>query len=165
VQALVGCGFGAVTAITARNYKQLGMEKTPFYFNHGVGSQQFIDGAGGGAEGVRVPVAALIVADQLPDSDPQKKLALEYQKAYRDAYKEPISTFGGHAYDALMIAVEAITRAGGTDAAKVRDEIEKTKNFLGVDGIFNMTPTDHLGITLESFKMVEVRGGAWKLLD
>src|SRR5258706_1287088 len=165
LQAIVGCGFGAVTSITARNYKQLGMAATPFYFNHGVGSQQFIDGAGGGAEGIRVPVAALVVADQLADGDPQKPLALAYQKAYRDAYKEPISTFGGHAYDALMIAVAAMQRAGSAAPAKVRDEIEKTSGFRGVDGIFNMSPTDHLGLTLESFKMVEVRNNGWKLLD
>ncbi len=164
VQAVISCGFGAVTSITARNYKQLGMEAIPLYFNHGVGSQQFIDGAGGAAEGARVPVAALVVADQLADNDPQKPLALAYQKAYREAYKEPISTFGGHAYDALIIAVEAIKRAGSADHAKVRDEIEKTTGFLGVDGIFNMSPTDHLGLTPESFRMVEVRNNGWKLL-
>lgn len=164
VQAVISCGFGSVTSITARNYKQLGMESIPLYFNHGVGSQQFIDGAGGAAEGVRVPVAALVVAEQLADGDPQKPLALAYQKAYRDAYKEPISTFGGHAYDSFVIAIEAIKRAGGPDHAKMRDEIEKTKGFNGIDGIFNMSPTDHLGLTLESFKMVEVRNNGWKLL-
>jgi branched-chain amino acid transport system substrate-binding protein len=164
VQAIFGCGFGAPTSITARNWKQLGMTNIPFYFNHGVGSQQFIDGAGGGAEGVRVPVAALLVADQLGADDPQKKVALEYIDAYKKAYNQPVSTFGGHAYDGFHIAVEAMKRAGGTDKAKVRDEIEKTKNFVGADGIYNMTPQDHMGLTLESFKMVEVKNNTWTLL-
>ncbi|MBI3710620.1 MAG: ABC transporter substrate-binding protein [Proteobacteria bacterium] len=164
VQAIFGCGFGSVTSITARNYKQLGMS-TPFYFNHGVGSQQFIDGAGGGAEGVRVPVAALLVAEQLPAGDPQKKAALDYGAAYKTAYKEPISTFGGHAYDGLQIALDAIKRAGSTDKAKVRDAIEQTKNHVGVDGTYNMTPADHMGLTLESFKLVEIRNNTWKLLE
>jgi branched-chain amino acid transport system substrate-binding protein len=165
VEAIVGCGFGAPTAITARNYRQLGMQNIQFYFNHGVGSQQFIDGAGGGAEGMRVPVAALLVADQLADGDPQKKVALDYTKAYRGAYNnEPVSTFGGHMYDGLMIGLEAIKRAGGTDKAKVRDEIEKTKGFVGTDGIYNMTPQDHMGLNIDSFKMVEVRNNTWKLL-
>ncbi len=64
-----------------------------------------------------------------------------------------------------MIAVAAMQRAGSAAPAKVRDEIEKTSGFRGVDGIFNMSPTDHLGLTLESFKMVEVRNNGWKLLD
>jgi branched-chain amino acid transport system substrate-binding protein len=164
VQALIGCGFGSPTVITVRNYKQLGMDM-PFYFNHGVGSKQFITGSGGAAEGIRVPVAALLVADQLKDGDPQKKTAQDYTKAYTGAYSnEAVSTFGGHAYDGLMIAVEAMKRAGGADKAKVRDEIEKTKNFVGIDGIYNMSPQDHMGLTLDSFKMVEIRNNDWKLL-
>jgi branched-chain amino acid transport system substrate-binding protein len=165
VEGIVGCGFGAPTAITARNYRQLGMQNIQFYFNHGVGSQQFIDGAGGGAEGIRVPVAALLVADQLAANDPQKKVAADYTAAYRAANNnEAVSTFGGHMYDGFMIAIEAMKRAGGTDKAKVRDEIEKTKGFVGADGIYNMSPTDHMGLTLDSFKMVEVRNNTWKLL-
>jgi len=163
VQGIVGCGFGAVTAITAKNYKQLGMT-TPFYFNHGVASKQFITGAAGGAEGMRLPAAALLVAAQLPDSDPQKAPGLAYTKAYTEAYKEDISTFGGHAYDALMLAVDAIKRAGGTDKAKVRDALEATKNFIGLDGIFTMSPTDHNGLDSASFKMVEVKNNDWSLL-
>src|SRR5262249_42851869 len=127
--------------------------------------QQFIDGAGGGAEGVRVPVAALLVAEQLPASDAQKQIALDYTTAYKAAYNQPISTFGGHAYDGFHIAIAAIKRAGGTDKAKVRDEIEKTKGLNGVDGLYNMTAEDHMGLTLESFKMVEVKDNGWKLLQ
>ncbi len=165
VDGIVGCGFGAPTAITARNYRQLGMQNIQFYFNHGVGSQQFIDGAGGGAEGMRVPVAALLVANQLADNDPQKKAALDYTSAYRGANNnEAVSTFGGHMYDGFMIAIEAMKRAGGTDKARVRDEIEKTKGFVGVDGVYNMSAQDHMGLTLSSFKMVEVRNNTWKLL-
>ncbi len=165
VEGIVGCGFGAPTAITARNYRQLGMQNIQFYFNHGVGSQQFIDGAGGGAEGMRVPVAALLVADQLAANDPQKKVAEDYARAYRAANNnEAVSTFGGHMYDGFMIAIEAMKRAGGTDKAKVRDEIEKTRGFVGADGLYNMSAQDHMGLTLDSFKMVEIRNNTWKLL-
>ncbi|HEX6980743.1 MAG TPA: ABC transporter substrate-binding protein [Alphaproteobacteria bacterium] len=165
VQAIFGCGFGAPTSITARNWKQLGMTNIPFYFNHGVASQQFIDGAGGGAEGIRLPVPALLVAEQLPAGDPQREVSLGYVKAYRAAYNQPVSGFGGHAFDGLHIALEAIKRAGGTDKAKVRDEIEKTKRFIGADGIYNMSPNDHMGLSLDSFKMVEVRNNTWKLIE
>ncbi|MFM7344367.1 MAG: ABC transporter substrate-binding protein [Tagaea sp.] len=163
-QGIVGCGFGAPTVITARNFRQLGMTGVQFYFNHGVASQQFIDQSQGAAEGMRMPVAALLVAEQLPANDPQKAVTMEYTQVYRQAYNENVSGFGGHAWDALMIALQAIQRAGGTDRARVRDEIEKTTNFIGVDGIFNMTPTDHMGLDQRSFKMVEVRNNTWRLL-
>jgi branched-chain amino acid transport system substrate-binding protein len=165
VQAIIGCGFGSPTVITARNYRQLGMQNVRFYFNHGVASQQFIDQSQGAAEGMRMPVAALLVAEQLPANDPQKKVTMDYMAAYKAANNnEAVSGFGGHAYDALMLTVEAIKRAGGADKAKVRAEIEKTTNFIGADGIFNMKPTDHMGLDIRSFKMVEVRNGTWHLL-
>ena len=165
VQALVGCGFGAVTSITVRNWRQLAMTSLPFYFNHGVGSQQFIDGAQGAAEGVRVPVAALLVAESLQPSDRQRAVSLAYAAAWRGAYNQPVSTFGGHAYDGLHIDLDAVKRAGGTDKAKVRDALELTKDFVGVDGIYNMTPADHMGLSLGSFRMVEVKDNTWKLID
>lgn len=164
VQAIVGCGFGGPTVITARNYRQLGMQSIRFYFNHGVASPQFIAQSGGAAEGIRVPVAALLVADQLPANDPQRQVALDYIQAYRAAFNEDVSTFGGHAYDGLMIALDAVRRAGGTDRARVRDEIERTTNFVGVDGIFNMSAQDHMGLDLRSFRMVEIRNNNWRLL-
>lgn len=163
-QGIVGCGFGAPTVITARNFRQLGMTGVQFYFNHGVASQQFIDQSQGAAEGMRMPVAALLVAEQLPANDPQKAVTMEYTQVYRQAYNENVSGFGGHAWDALMIGLQAVQRAGGTDKARVRDEIERTTNFIGVDGIFNMTPTDHMGLDQRSFKMVEVRNNTWRLL-
>jgi branched-chain amino acid transport system substrate-binding protein len=74
-----------------------------------------------------------------------------------------VSTFGGHAWDALQIIAAAIKAAGGTDPAKLRDAIENTKDFVGVSGIFNFSPTDHNGITKDAFVMVEIKGGKWVL--
>jgi branched-chain amino acid transport system substrate-binding protein len=162
-EAILSCGFGAPTVITVRNYKQLGLTM-PFYFTHGVGSQQFVDGARGAADGVRVTVGAVLVADELPENDPQRKVVTEYAKEYKAAFNERPSAFGGFAYDALHIAIEAIQRAGSTDKVKVRDEIEKTKNFIGLDGIFNMSASDHMGLGPEAFKLTEINGSDWKLL-
>ncbi|HLI12504.1 MAG TPA: ABC transporter substrate-binding protein [Alphaproteobacteria bacterium] len=163
LQAVLFCGFGAASVIVTKNYRQLGI-KAQLYHNHGSGSKQFIEGAGDAANGVKLPAAALLVAAQLPDSDPQKAPGLAYTKAYTERYHEPIATFGGHAYDALTILVNAIKRAGSTDRAKVRDAIESTKNYIGVDGIYNMTPQDHCGLDLASLKMIEVENGNWKYL-
>ena len=162
IQAVVNPGFGQGPAIVTRNYKQLDI-KVPLYQSHGVGSKQFIDLAGPAAEGVRLPAAALLVADKLPDNDPQKKVVAEYKKTYEANTKQPVSTFGGHAYDGLMVLVSAMKRAKSADKAKVRDEIEKTKNFMGTGGVVNMSATDHLGLDLTAFRMLEIKNGEWTL--
>jgi branched-chain amino acid transport system substrate-binding protein len=113
---------------------------------------------------VRLPAAALVIAEQLPDADPQKPVLLAYKKNY-EAKHGPVSTFGGHAYDGMMIAIEAIQRTGSVDRARVRDEIEQTKGFIGTAGVFNMTPEDHMGLALDAFKMVEVRNGGWIIVE
>jgi branched-chain amino acid transport system substrate-binding protein len=165
VQAVINPGFGQGPAIVTRNYKQLGIA-VPLYQSHGVASKQFIELATpDAAEGVRLPAAALLIGDKLPDSDPQKKVVTEYKKTYEAKTGQPVSTFGGHMYDGLMIMVEAMQRAGGADKAKVRDEIEKTKNFVGTGGVVNMSATDHLGLDLTAFRMLEIKGGDWTLVN
>jgi len=163
VEAVLFCGFGAASTIVTKNYAQLGIE-LPLYHNHGSCSKQFIDGAGAAAEGVRLPCAALLVADQLSDDDPQKPIAKAYAEAYTEATGEEVSTFGGHAYDALLLLTDALERAGSTEPAAVRDALEATDGLVGVDGIFTMSPDDHMGLGLESFKMLAVENGDWKYL-
>src|SRR6201991_690498 len=118
IQAVVNPGFGQGPAIVTRNYAQLGMTATPLYQSHGVASKSFIELAGPAAEGVRLPSPALLVGDKLPDSDLQKNVVVDYKKTYEDSAKQPVSTFGGHAYDGLFILVDAIKRANSTDSAK-----------------------------------------------
>ena len=163
VQAVVNPGFGQGPAIVTRNYSQLGI-KLPLYQSHGVASKQFVDLAGPAAEGVRLPAAALLIADKLPGSDPQKPIVVNYTRTYQEKTGQAVSTFGGHAYDGLMILVQAMQRAKSADKAKVRDEIEKTKGYIGTGGIVNMSPTDHMGLDLSAFHMLEIKGGDWTLV-
>jgi branched-chain amino acid transport system substrate-binding protein len=163
VQAVVNTGFGQGPAIVTRNYRQLDI-KLPLYQSHGVASKQFISLAGPAAEGVRLPAAALLVSDKLPENDKQKLTVGYYKRTYEQKSGQPVSTFGGHAYDGLMILVEAAKRAGSWDKSKVRDEIEKTKGFIGTGGIVNMSPTDHLGLDLTAFRMLEIKDGDWSLV-
>ncbi len=163
VQAVVNPGFGQGPAIVTRNYRQLGI-KMPLYQSHGVCSKQFIKLAGAAAEGVRLPCAALLIADKLPSNDPQKPVVVNYSREYQKKTGQAVSTFGGHAYDGLMILTGAMKRAKSADKAKVRDEIEKTKGYIGTGGIVNMSPTDHLGLDLSAFHMLEIKGGDWTLV-
>jgi branched-chain amino acid transport system substrate-binding protein len=164
VQAVINPGFGQGPAIVTRNYRQLGIA-LPLYQSHGVASKQFIELAGPAADGVRLPAAALLVAEKLPTNDPQKAVVVAYTDNYQQKTGQPVSTFGGHAYDGLMVFLEAAKRAGSFDKAKVRDEIEKTKNFIGTGGIVNMSPNDHLGLDLSAFRMLEIKGGDWTLVQ
>lgn len=163
VQAIFVFGLGQGPAIVTKNYGQLG-SSLPLYQSHGVASDEFLKLAGKAADGVRMPTPAMLVADALPANDPQKPVVVEYNKTYRDKYKVEPSTFGGYAYDALALAVDAIKRANSTDKEKVRNAIEQTKGFIGTTGAFNMSPTDHMGLNLSAFRMVEIKNGDWQLL-
>ena len=163
VQAVLNAGFGQGPAIVTKNYRQLGIG-APLYQSHGVASKQYVNLSGDAAEGVRLPAAALLVADTLPGDDPQKKVVTSYKQAYESRFKQEVSTFGGHAYDGLMLTVEAIRRAGTTDKAKVRDALESIRGYVGTGGVVNMSAQDHMGLDLSAFRMLEVRKGDWTLV-
>ena len=164
VQAVFVFGLGQGPAIVTKNYKQLGVT-LPLYQSHGVASDDFLKLAGPAAEGVRLPSPAQLIPEKLAAKDPQKPVVTAYEQAYKSAYKADVSTFGGYAYDGLMLAVDAIKRAGGTDKAKVRDALEATKGFVGTSGTFNMSATDHMGLDLSAFRMLEVKGGDWSIVQ
>jgi branched-chain amino acid transport system substrate-binding protein len=163
VQAVLNAGFGQGPAIVTKNYRQLGIP-APLYQSHGVASKQYVKLSGDAAEGVRLPAAALLVADTLPGDDPQKKVVTAYKQDYESRFKQEVSTFGGHAYDGLMLAVEAIKRAGSVDKARVRDALEQTRGYVGTGGVVNMSAQDHMGLDLSAFRMLEVRKGDWALV-
>ncbi|HEY0858662.1 MAG TPA: ABC transporter substrate-binding protein [Albitalea sp.] len=163
-QAVLNAGFGQGPAIVTRNYRQVGLA-LPLYQSHGVASREYIKLSGPAAEGVRLPAAALLVSELLAGEDPQKPVVVNYRKGYEDKYKADVSTFGGHAYDGLMLAVQAIKKAGSTDKAKVRDALEATKNYVGTGGVVNMSATDHMGLDLSAFRMLEIKDGNWSLVQ
>jgi branched-chain amino acid transport system substrate-binding protein len=163
VQAVLNAGFGSGPAIVTKNFKQLAMNM-PLYQSHGVASKEFIKLAGDAAEGVRLPAAALLVAETLPNSDPQKKVVVDYSREYTARFKSDVSTFGGHAYDGLMLAAEAIRRAGSTDKDAVRTALESIRGYVGTGGVVNMSAQDHMGLDVSAFRMLEVNKGNWVLV-
>ncbi len=164
VQAVLNPGFGQGPALVTRNYAQLGMTQ-PLYQSHGVASQSFIDLAGEAAEGVRMAAPSLLVAESLAADDPQRAVVLAYKTAYEGETGQPVSTFGGYAYDAFMMLKAAIEKAGSDDPAAIRDALEATSGYVGVTGEFSFSPEDHLGLDLSAFRMVEVKDGRFVLID
>jgi branched-chain amino acid transport system substrate-binding protein len=161
VQAVFVFGLGQGPAVVTKNYGQLGMSSLPMYQSHGVASDEYLKLSGKAAEGVRLPTPALLIANALPAGDAQKSIVTGYDKAYKERYKMDPSTFGGYALDALNLSVDAIKRAGSTDHEKVRAALEATRGFVGTTGVFNMSPTNHMGLDLSAFRMVEVKNGDW----
>ena len=156
VQALVNWSIVPAQSIVAKNMKQIGLD-VPLFQSHGFGNVKYAQQAGEAGEGILFPAGRLLVVDELADGHPQKALLAKYKKDYESRYGEDVSTFGGHAYDALMIVVKAIEDAGTTKSPKVRRAIEKMEGFVGTGGVFSFSKTDHNGLGLDAFEMLTVK--------
>lgn len=166
-QAIVCWTIGPAGAIVSKNKAQLGI-KVPLFQCHGQPGPEYIQLAGKSSEGDRMPSTKLMAAAQLPDTDPQKKVIQEFIKLYTDDYKYdkqfPINTHSGYAWDAIIIVANAM-KHGGTDPKALRAAIEGTKGYVGVSGIYNLTPEDHNGLDVDSMVMVQVKKGKFVLAD
>ncbi|MEZ2350798.1 ABC transporter substrate-binding protein [Caballeronia sp. RCC_10] len=168
--AVLIAGAGTPAALPQKTLKERGY-KGKVYQTHGVANNDFLRVCGKDCENTFLPAGPLLVAEQLPDSNPVKQAALTYKKAYEGAYGAgSVSTFGGHAWDAGLILQRAIPVAlkkgqPGTAAFReaLRAAIEETKNLPASHGIFNMSANDHSGLDQRARVMVEIVGGKWKL--
>ncbi len=162
--AIISWSIGPTQVTVTRNWRDLGMTGISLYQSHGFGSRKNIKLAAGAAEGVFCPLGACNIAELLPADHPQKSVTTDYLKNYTAKYNEPLSSFGGHGWDALMLVSKALESVG-CDKAAIRDYIENKKGFVGQHGLFNFSPDDHNGLTQEAFQMVIVKGDDWALVD
>jgi len=163
-QAIVNWSVGPTQVVVLRNWKDLGMTSIPFYQSHGFGSKKNIELSAGAAEGVLCPLGSVNVAELLPADDPQKAVTVKYMNDYKAKYNEPLSSFGGHAWDALQMLIQALSNVE-KKKKKIRDYLENNiKGFVGQHGVFNYSPNDHNGLTKDSFNMVVVKNGTWALV-
>ena len=168
-QAVICWDTDQQAAIVAQDMKTLQMT-IPLFCSHGIANQAFIDEAGAAANGVVFPAGKLLIVDVVPASDPQKEVLVQYKADYEAKYGKVVSTFGGHAYDALSMVVMALKdMPEGLDTAAarqaVRDGIEQIKDFAGISGVFTMSPTDHLGMQPGSLAMIKIVDGKWTWLQ
>ena len=163
-QAIVNWSIGPTQVIVVRNWKELAMTNITFYQSHGFGSRKNIELAAGAAEGVYCPLGACNIAEILPNDHPQKRVTMGYLREYSAKYNEPLSSFGGHAWDALTMIEQALA-AAGCDKAKIRDYLENLTGFVGQHGVFNFSAKDHNGLTKDAFQMVVVKLGDWVIAD
>lgn len=161
-QAIVNWSIGPTQVTVVRNWKDLGMTDIKLVQSAGFGSLKNVELAAGAAEGVLLPLGAVNIAEILPADHPQKAATMEYLKEYKGQYNEMVSTFGGHAWDSLNMILMAVEKVGA-DRAKIRDEIENIKGFVGQHGVFNMGASDHNGLDKTAYNMAVVKNGTWAL--
>jgi branched-chain amino acid transport system substrate-binding protein len=159
--AVICWGTNPGPAMVARGVKRLGM-KMPLIMSHGVANMKFIELSGSAAEGVVFPAGKLIVAKDIPNSDPQKRQLLDYAADFQGTYGKAPNTFGGHAWDAFNLVVEAVRKAG-TDKVMIRKAIENRRQFVGISGVFRFSPQEHNGLDISAFTFVQIKGGKWTI--
>jgi branched-chain amino acid transport system substrate-binding protein len=166
-KAIVCWTVGPAASIVAKNRVQLGIE-LPLFQSHGMPDPKYVELAGTASEGDRMPATKLMVVEQLPAQDAQKKGIQEFVRLYRDVYHHdrefPINTHSGYAWDALMILSNAIKKAG-TEPKALRAAIEETKGYVGVSGTYNLTAEDHNGLGVDSMVIVQVKNGKFVLAE
>jgi branched-chain amino acid transport system substrate-binding protein len=160
-QAIVNWSIEPAQSMVLKNARQIGLT-VPIFQSHGFGNLNYAKAAGAAAEGVVFPAGRLLVAEALPDGHPQKALLLAYKKAYEARFKEDVSTFGGHAWDAFLLLQAGVAK-GGTDGEAVRSAIENVRGLVGTAGVYNMSPTDHGGLALDAFEVLVVKNGRFQI--
>ena len=167
--AVLIAGSGTPAALPQKTLKERGYTGK-YYQTHGVANSDFLRVGGKDVDGTFLPAGPVLVADQLPASNPVRKSAQAYVAAYEAAHgKGSVSTFGAHAWDAGLLMTAAVPNAlkkakPGTPEfrAALRDAIEQVKDLPGAHGIFSMSPTDHLGLDQRAYVMVKIDNGTWK---
>jgi len=162
--AIFAFSTGEPPAMVARNMAQLNMDM-PLLVSHGNATPGFLKMVGGVSTMVIVPSGKITVLDKLADSDPVKKTLHEFNEKYIARYKAPATYYAGQSADGVGLLAEAMKIAGTSDPVKVRDALETVKNFHGKNGVFNLSPTDHHGTSLDDMVCVTIKDGKWHLLQ
>ena len=167
--AVLVAGSGTPAALPQKALKERGYTGK-MYQTHGVANADFLRVGGKDVEGTFLPAGPVLVADQLPATNPVRKAALVYVAAYEAINgKGTVSTFGAHAWDAGLLMTAAVPVAlkkakPGTPEfrAALRDALEGLQEISGAHGIFSMSPNDHLGLDQRARVMVKIENGTWK---
>ncbi|HBD09163.1 MAG TPA: ABC transporter substrate-binding protein, partial [Syntrophobacteraceae bacterium] len=157
--------IGPAGARVAKNVKQLGIT-VPLVQCHGQPDPKYVELAGDAAEGSVMPSTKLMVAGQLPATDPQKAVILDFIELYKGArfdQQYPINTHSGYAWDAIFLLANAM-REVGSEPQALRGAIEQIRGYVGISGIFSLSAEDHNGLGTDSLVMVKIEKGQWVLL-
>ena len=169
--AVLIAGAGTPAALPQKALHERGYTGA-YYQTHGVANADFLRVGGRDVEGTVLPAGPILVASQLPDSNPIKPVATDYVTRY-EAANGPgsVGTFGAHAFDAGLMLTAAATTALKTAKpgtaefrSALRDALEAAHGLVLTHGVMTTTPTDHNGFDTRARVLVTIQDGAWKLL-
>ncbi len=159
--AFLVLGIPPGPALVTKNYRDLGMTQ-PIYHTHALATPEFLKLAGPAAEGARIPAPPLVLAPT--DQGEFRSIVERYVTSYQKRYGVAPTVFAGYAHDGFMLALAAFKAAGTTDRAKVREALEKISNAKGVNGTYNFSAADHLGLGADALPMAVVRKSQFELV-
>jgi branched-chain amino acid transport system substrate-binding protein len=166
---LIGAAGGPTvlphTTLVERGYKG------QIYQTHGAATPDFVRLGGKAVDGAVMAASLMLVLGEVPDSNPSKKVALDYIGAYEKVYGTKPATFGANVYDAGLLLQRAVPEAlkkgqPGTEAFRValRDALESTRELVGTQGVYNMSAADHSGFDKRGRELMQLTNGAWRLI-
>ena len=145
--------------------------KGRIYQTHGAATPDFLRLGGAKVEGTVLAASLMLVLPEMPDNTPSKAVALEYIGAYEKLYGSKPATFGANVYDAGLLLTRAVPEAAqrgkpGTPEfrAALRDALESTRELVGTQGVYNMTPADHSGFDERGRVLITVKDGNWRVV-
>ena len=164
-QAIVVWDIPPSADIVAQAYTSLGLH-IPIFYSDGVATNAFLTIGKSAVNGAYVAATKIFIANQLPNSDPQKSILQKYISSYNKEYGSspsgPANMFGGFGYDDVYLAKDAILAAGKNPTpTSVRNALEHL-TFTGVTGILHLSPTNHNGLTGSQEVLMQVVNGQWK---
>ncbi|MEN8742337.1 MAG: ABC transporter substrate-binding protein [Phaeobacter gallaeciensis] len=163
-QALINWSSSRAPVIVTNTHRQVGME-IPLIHSHAALSPAVLAGTGQNGEGMYAVGAKFEAADNLPDSDPQKAVILEYRATYEEAFGEQPNQFGAGAYDAFKVLMAAIDAADSTEPEAVCAAIEATEGYVGLGGVYSYAQDDHAGLGTNSVVVYAVSDGSWQVVE
>ncbi len=167
---VAGAGTPAVTpqlALVERNYKGR------IYQTHGIATNEFLKVGGKAVEGTYFPTGPAVVATQLPNDHPAKKVAVEFVRRYEAQYgPDSVTQFAGDAWGAWLLLAETLPKAlkvaqpGTLEFRKaLRDAIEGTQGLVVPQGVINMSAKDHVGLDQRARVMATIENNKWKYVS
>jgi branched-chain amino acid transport system substrate-binding protein len=168
--AVLVAGVGGPAVLPQVTLRDQGYKGT-IYQTHGVATDDFIRLGKEKVEGTVLAAGPMLVIDEIPDANPVKRVATAYIAAYEKQFGQKPATFGANTYDSGLIIERAIPAAlakgkPGTEAFRsaLRDAIEREREIVGCQGVFNMSPGNHNGMDERARVLVVVRDGRFRLL-
>ena len=162
-QAIFSFCTGEPAALVARNMSQMGMN-IPLLVSHGNANPGFLKLVSDLSVTVIVPAGRAAAPEAVPDNDPCKKVVMDFSKAHMLKYGEPANYYSAEMVDAIDLIAAGLKTTGSTDTEKLRDALENTKKFVGMQGIYNFSPTDHHGTVLQDMMVLGIKDGKWQVL-